>query len=657
MFNSFDLLLLLVVVAVFAYGLYRRFQLWRMGKPEVRTDRPKERLKSLWAYVMGHKRMLRDTYPGWMHLLIFYGFLVPFVVIVITQANFSLPKFLALPLSLLFDFVGALGIVGIVMAAYRRYVQKPENLTYDTSPGNWIALLFLLGIFGLGFCIEGLRIARTQPEWVAWSPVGWIFAQVFSGLADPNQVLLHRLLWRLHLFLVLGFIAFLPYSRMLHIVTGPANIYLRSLMPKGELPAILNFETAETFGVSKVEELTWKQLFDMDACTRCGRCLDHCPGSVTGKPLAPKKNWDSLRAHLEERAALRRKGVDPDGEGEKKLIGDALSEDVIWSCTNCLACAMVCPVFIPCVDKFLEMRRYLVLMESRFPPEVQLVFRNMENNSNPWGVGSGLRADWAKGLEVKTMAEDPEVDLLFWVGCAGSFDDRNKKVATSLVKILKSVGVKFSILGTEEGCCGDSARRIGNEYLYQTLVQTNIEVLKNYGAKKILTMCPHCFNTLKNEYPQFGGKYEVVHYTQFLAGVLGEGKLKLTQPVDKVITYHDSCYLGRANEVYEEPRKILRAIPGLKMVEMERNHIRSFCCGAGGGRMWMEEKLGTRINQERTEQAVKAQAQMVGTACPYCLTMIGDGIKEKGLEESMNAIDLSELVNQAMEKSPAEAKT
>jgi len=652
MFNSFDLILLLVAVAVFAYGIYRRFQLWRMGKPEVRTDQPEERLKSLWAYVMGHKRMLRDTYPGWMHLLIFYGFLVPFVVIVITQANFSLPKFLALPLSLLFDFIGALGIVGIVMAAYRRYVQKPENLTYDTSPGNLIALLFLLGIFGLGFCIEGLRVARTQPDWVGWSPVGWVFSQFFSGLAEPNQILLHRLLWRLHLFLVLGFIAFLPYSRMLHIVTGPANIYFRSLSPKGELPPILNFETAETFGASKVEELTWKQLFDMDACTRCGRCLDHCPGSVTGKPLAPKKNWDSLRAHMEERAALKRKGVDPDGEGQKKLIGDALSEDVIWSCTNCLACAMVCPVFIPCVDKFLEMRRYLVLMESRFPQEVQLVFRNMENNSNPWGVGSGLRADWAKGLEVKTMAEDSEIDLLFWVGCAGSFDDRNKKVATSLVKILKAVGVKFSILGTEEGCCGDSARRIGNEYLYQTLVQTNVEVLKNYGVKKILTMCPHCFNTLKNEYPQFGGKYEVVHYTQFLAEVLGEGKLKLTQPVNKVITYHDSCYLGRANEVYEEPRKILRAIPGLKMVEMERNHIRSFCCGAGGGRMWMEEKLGTRINQERTEQAVKAKAQVVGTACPYCLTMISDGIKEKGLEESMSTIDLSELVNQAMEKPP-----
>jgi Fe-S oxidoreductase/nitrate reductase gamma subunit len=656
MFSSFDLILLGVAAVLFGYGFYRRYRLWMVGKPDPRNDQPRERLKSVWAYVVGHKRMLRDTYPGWMHLFIFYGFVVPFVVVVITQANFSLPKSLALPLSLLFDLIGALGVAGILLAAFRRYVQKPENQTYDTSWGNLVALLLLLGIFGLGFSIEGLRIARTQPEGMAWSPVGWIFSQLFSGLAEPNQVLLHRLLWRLHLFLVLAFVASIPYSKMLHIVTGPANVYFRSLAPKGELPPILNFETAETFGASKIEELTWKQLFDMDACTRCGRCLDHCPGSVTGKPLAPKKNWDSLRAHMEERAALKRRGVDPDGEGQKKLIGDALSEDVIWACTNCLACAMVCPVFIPCVDKFLEMRRYLVLMESRFPQEVQLVFRNMENNSNPWGVGLGLRADWTKGLEVKTMAEDPEADLLFWVGCAGSFDDRSKKVAVSLVKILTSLGVKFSILGTEEGCCGDSARRIGNEYLYQTLVQANIEVLKNYKVKKILTMCPHCFNTLKNEYPQFGGKYEVVHYTQFLAELLGQGKLKLTQPVDKVITYHDSCYLGRANEVYEEPRRILRAIPGLKMVEMERNHIRSFCCGAGGGRMWMEEKLGTRINQERTAQALKTQAQMVGTACPYCLTMLGDGIKEKGLEETLTAVDLAELVEQSLERPAAEEK-
>ena len=648
MFSAFDLFLLFVVAVVFLYGFYRRFRLWRMGKKENRTDRPQERLLSIWAYVVGHKRMLKDAYPGWMHLFIFYGFLIPFVIIVITQANFTLPAPLALPLSLLFDLVGALGIVGLILAFYRRYVKKPDNLTYDTTVGNLIALLFLLGIFGLGFCVEGLRIARTQPGWAGWTPIGWVFSQFFSGMGDANQILLHRLLWRLHLFLVLGFVAFIPYSRMLHIFTGPANVYMRQLTSKGALPPIRDFETAETFGASKLEDLTWKQLFDMDACTRCGRCLDHCPGYQSGKPLAPKKNWDSIRAHMEEKGALIRKGKDPEAEGGKKLIGDVISEDVIWACTNCLACAMVCPVFIPCVDKFLEMRRYLVLMESRFPPEVQLVFRNMENNNNPWGVGLGLRADWAKGLELKTLAEDGEVDFLFWVGCAGSFDDRNKRVATSLVKTLRASGAKFSFLGTEEGCCGDSARRIGNEYLYQTLVQANIEVLNNYGVKKILTMCPHCFNTLKNEYPQFGGNYEVMHYTEFLADALTSGKLKLTKPIDKVVTYHDSCFLGRGNEIYEAPRTILRAIPGLRLVEMERSGVRSFCCGAGGGRMWMEEKIGTRINQMRTEQAVQTKAESVGTACPYCLTMLGDGIKEKGLEESMTSFDLSELVEKAM---------
>ena len=648
MFSSFDLSLLFVVAVVFLYGFYRRSRLWLIGKKENRTDRPKDRLISIWAYVVGHKRMLKDAYPGWMHLFIFYGFLVPFIIIVITQANFTLPASLALPLSLFFDLVGALGIVGLIMAFYRRYVKKPDNLTYDTTVGNLIALLFLLGIFGLGFCVEGLRIARTQPGWAGWTPIGWVFSQFFSGMGDANQILLHRLLWRLHLFLVLGFVAFIPYSRMLHIFTGPANVYMRQLTSKGALPPIRDFETAETFGASKLEDLTWKQLFDMDACTRCGRCLDHCPGYQSGKPLAPKKNWDSIRAHMEEKGALIRKGKDPEAEGGKKLIGDVISEDVIWACTNCLACAMVCPVFIPCVDKFLEMRRYLVLMESRFPSEVQLVFRNMENNNNPWGVGSGLRADWAKGLELKTLAEDGEVDFLFWVGCAGSFDDRNKRVATSLVKTLRASGAKFSFLGTEEGCCGDSARRIGNEYLYQTLVQANIEVLNNYGVKKILTMCPHCFNTLKNEYPQFGGNYEVMHYTEFLADALTSGKLKLTKPIDKVVTYHDSCFLGRGNEIYEAPRTILRAIPGLRLVEMERSGVRSFCCGAGGGRMWMEEKIGTRINQMRTEQAVQTKAESVGTACPYCLTMLGDGIKEKGLEESMTSFDLSELVEKAM---------
>lgn len=647
MAGSFDLLLIFITVVVFLFGFLRRYKLWKMGKPEKRTDRPIERLKLIWAYVLGHKRVLRELYPGLMHLFIFYAFLIPFIVVVITQANFVLPRALALPLSLIFDLIGLLGVIGVLMAAYRRYVQKPENLTYDSSLGNFLALILLLAILVLGFCVEGLRLVRSEPEWANWSPVGWAVSFLFRSLAENDQIILHRLFWRLHLFLVLIFIAYIPYSRMLHIITGPANIYMRSLKPKGVMPPILDFETAETFGASRIEELTWKQLFDMDACTRCGRCLDYCPAALSGKPLAPKKNWDSLRSHMEEKGRLKRKKEAADQE-EKKLIGEVISEEVIWACTTCLACVSVCPVFIPCEDKLLEMRRYLVLMESRFPSEVQLVFRNMENNSNPWGVGLGLRAEWAKGLGVKTMAEEQEVDLLFWVGCAGSFDDRNKKVAVSLVKLLQASGVRFSILGTEEGCCGDSARRIGNEYLYQTLVQANIEVLNSYGVKKILTMCPHCFNTLKNEYPQFGGNYEVIHYTQFLAEALKNGRLRLTNPIEKVLTYHDSCYLGRANEIYEEPRQILRAIPGLTLVEMDRNRMFSFCCGAGGGRMWMEEKLGVRINQMRTDQALRTGASLVATACPYCLTMIGDGIKEKELEEKMAAYDLSELVIQAL---------
>jgi Fe-S oxidoreductase/nitrate reductase gamma subunit len=655
--------LMIVPIVLFLYGIARRWRLWKMGKAEGLTlDRWAQRLRILLTDLLTHRRLLEKPLVGLMHLFLFGGFLVLAIgtLLIAVQEDITLPvasyRFLKGPFylwySLLLDLFGALAIIGVLMALFRRYIYRPQWL--DRIPEDGIILVLILLTLLTGFGVEGLRILSTElaenPDWALWSPVGRAAALIFQGIGITAQAAVghHQVDWWIHALLAFTLIGYIAYSKLLHILTAPVNILIRSLDKEGIIPPIRDFENAESFGASRLEDFTRKELFDLDACTRCGRCLEHCPANLSGKPLAPKRNYDSLRSHMEEKGGwIRRQGKTPEGENGKKLIGEVISEDVIWSCTACMACSHVCPVYIPCMDKLLEMRRYLVLMESRFPTEVQLVFRNMENNNNPWGVGSGLRAEWSKNLGVTTMAEESQVDLLFWVGCAGSFDERNKRVATAIVKILKACGVKFSILGTEEGCCGDSARRIGNEYLYQTLVQANIEVFKGYGVKKILTMCPHCFHTLRNEYPQFGGNYEVLHYTQFFTEALRRGDLALNQPIGKVLTYHDSCYLGRANGIFQEPRDILKAIPGLRLVEMERNRVQSFCCGAGGGRMWMEEKLGTRINQMKTEMAQKTGAEWVGTACPYCLTMIGDGIKELNLEEKMQAFDLAELVLEA----------
>ncbi len=657
-------ILMIIPISLFVWGFIKRWRLWKLGKAEgFKLDRFGERISNLVFDILSHRRLLEKPYAGLMHSFLFWGFLIltAGTTLIFVEMDITLPlasyTFLRgrfyLWFSLLLDLFGVLAILGVLMAFFRRYLYRPQWL--DRILDDFVILTLFLGILVSGFWVEGLRILISEldphPDWAWWSPVGRAIALSLQGTAVTREgaASLHQTFWWIHALLAFGFLGYVAYSKLLHIVTAPLNILFRGLDSEAVIKPITDFENAESFGASKLEDFTRKELFDLDACIRCGRCLEHCPANLSGKPLSPKRNYDDLRAHMEEVGALLRQEKKTETGERKALIGKIISEDVIWACTSCMACSHVCPIYIPCLDKILDMRRYLVLMESRFPSEVQLVFRNLENNQNPWGVGSGLRADWAKGLEVKTMAEEKDVDFLFWVGCAGSFDDRNKKVATSLVKILKACGIKFSILGTEEGCCGDSARRIGNEYLYQTLVQTNIEVFKNYGVNKIMTICPHCFNTLKNEYPQFGGQYEVMHYTHFLADVLGSGRLKLKKPLEKEITYHDSCYLGRANKVYEEPRRIIQAIPGLKLVEMERNHIQSFCCGAGGGRMWMEEKIGTRINQLRTDQALQTKANWVGTACPYCLTMLSDGIKEKGLEESLTAYDLSELVAQAMD--------
>jgi Fe-S oxidoreductase/nitrate reductase gamma subunit len=659
MFSLLDLLLILVALAVCCYGVYGHVCLWLAGQPE---RRGLSLGKGIWfalRYGLFQRYFLKESYPGVMHLLMVVGFFIPLAVIMVTQWPFTLPLTFGTVFAFLLDIIGLAALVGCCLAIVRRYIIKPSRL--DNTRDDALALVLVTSIFFLGFVIEGFRIAITQPPNALWNPVGLFAARVLSGLGltgGAGSVFLHHLIWRIHFFLVLAFVAYLPYSKLFHIVSATLNTILRSTGPKAVLAPITDFETRETYGVTNIAEFTWKQLLDLDACTRCGRCQDQCPAYLTEKPLTPKKLVQDLKNHLQkERPILLGSGKDKEGQALTPIMGNAITDDELWSCTSCMSCMEQCPVFIEQVPKVVDLRRYLVMMESSFPPEVAGVFKNMEVNSNPWGIGLAKRGDWAKGLGVKILSEseDKDIDVLYYVGCSGSFDDRNKKVAASFIQIMQAAGVRFGILGAEEKCCGDSARRMGNEYLFQQLAQENIAAMQQYGVKTVVTTCPHGYNIIKNEYPQLGGVFQVYHHTEFIARLVAEGRLKLTNAVNHKLTFHDSCYLGRYNSIYDQPRKVVGAIPGITLQEMERNRERSFCCGAGGGRMWMEEHLGTRINHSRFEDAVKTKADMIGTACPFCLTMLEDATKDKEMEESIRVRDVAELVLESMHKEETSA--
>ncbi len=647
----------LIVVIIFVYGLIKRIRLWRMGKPENRYDQIGKRITSFLSFGLFHGRILKEPFPGITHLFLFWGFLVLLLGTILIFIQEDLTKllfgtvFIQGSFYLLFSFVldlfGLLAIIGVLLLAFRRYVLKPDRL--DNKPEDLIGLILIFLVLITGFFNEGVRIAITRPDFERFSFVGWEISKIFfSPEANLSSVkTLHAISWWIHLFLAFGLIGYIAYSKLLHLITSALNQFFRSFTPQGEIKPISDIENQETFGVAKLQEFTWKQLLDADACTRCGRCQDNCPAYLSEKPLSPKKVIQDLKDHLTSQGKNLGKG-----EGEKEQItpiaGNVVSEDELWACTTCGACQQACPVFVEVIDKVVDLRRYLVLMESKFSSEVKLFFKNMETNYNPWTIGFATRADWAKDLDLKILAENSDVEYLLFVGCAGSFDERNKKVIRSLVGLLQKAGVNFGILGTEEMCCGETARRMGNEYLAQILMQQNIELFNKYGIKKIVTMCPHCFNTFKNEYHQFEGNYQVFHHTEFLWNLFKEGKLKFKTSVDMTTAYHDSCYLGRHNNIYDAPRKLLGSIQKTKLVEMERNREKSFCCGAGGGRMWMEETLGTRINHMRVDQVASTNASVVATACPYCLTMLEDGIKEKGMENRMAVFDLAELLEKAL---------
>jgi Fe-S oxidoreductase/nitrate reductase gamma subunit len=672
--------------------------MWKaLGKPETenRSGNRSERMKYLFRNVFLQENTFKDGYAGIMHGLIFFGFLVLIfgAAFDATEHHITGPfgwHFLRgnfyLIFSLTMEIFGLFVLIGALMAISRRYLTKPDRLNTkgvsDNKPEDAIILSLLVGVIVTGFIVEALRIHATgSPSWEVWSIFGWLLAKMFIGLDFGIAKIMHQIFWWVHTFIALGFIAYIPYSRLLHIYTTPRNQYMKTMLPTGQIEPIRDFENAETFGVGQINDLTWKQIFDSDACLKCGRCQDGCPAHLSGKPLSPKKLTQDIKTYWLEKAPAAVAALkNPEGEDavekgfvcktldkidayvdsfkkplpevkegeEKALVGDVVDLHELWSCTNCMYCMENCPADIEHVPKVVGMRQYKVLMEADFAPELQLTFRNMENNSNPWGIGAHLRGDWAKDLDIKTLAEDANVEYLFYVGCSGSFDDRGKKVTIAFAKILKAAGVSFGILGTEEGCCGDSAMRGGNEYLYQTMAQMNIEVMDGYGVKKIITICPHGYNALKKDYPHFGGNYEVYHHTEIIADLIAKGRISLKTQTNGLFTYHDSCFLGRYNDIYDQPRRVLKAIPGMKLTEMERNEAKSFCCGAGGARMWMEEDIGERINDMRTDQAIAAGADKIAVACPFCLTMMTDGIKDRSKEETMVALDIAEIVWKAM---------
>lgn len=648
--------LLIPTTVVFAYGVYRRWRLWQAGRPDPGRDGRSDwrrRLGLVWTFVLGHRRLLNDSLGGAMHLMVFYSMSLLFIgtIVVAIDHDLKIPImhgwFYLIFQSLILELAGAFLLIGGLIAIWRRYVRRLPRLhggQRSAAEGDAMQLVFLLLLAGQGFALGALRISGTGDPWAAWSPFSNLLSTVAVGWSSESVVGTYQFFWWFHLATAFAWIAYIPYGKTMHILTSPLNVYYANLCPAAKTLQPIDFETEEQLGVGQISDFTKKDLLDLDACTACGRCQDACPAYAAGTPLTPKMLILSLRRAMT-------------AGDSSPLIGSYIDSDAVWACTTCSACMQQCPVLIEHVPKIIDLRRHLVMEAGEMPDTIADALKSVEDRAHPYKGAGVSRTHWCEDMDLPLLANVKSADVLLWVGCTGAFDPRNQKVIRAFAAVMQAAGLSFAILGDEEACTGDPARRMGHEFSYDLQARANVELLNGYKPKfrRIVTACPHGFNQLANEYRDFGGHFSVMHHSQLLRELIDEGRLPIKASDLDQVTYHDPCYLGRYNNEYQAPRQVLVAA-GKALIEMERSQADSFCCGAGGAHAWMEDThTGVRVNQLRAQEAEATGAKTVCTACPFCLQMLEDGLKTVGDGQASRVCDLAEVVLENLDSRRAAA--
>ncbi len=646
------IVIFVLAILFFIWSCWKRFGLVLKGRPDNRFNAVHKRFWNMLFYAFGQRRVVSKPF-GVNHFVLFWAFMV----LLIANAEFLLnglapdvidlallPDGAYFTLACIFDIVSVLALLSVILAVIRRFTFPPPHT--EARSRDAFTILGMVGVLMIAFFgMHASEIALGAERAAAYMPISNFGASIIpSGASAGSLETAANVFWWIHAVVLLAFLNYLPYSKHMHVLASIPNCFFKSL-EKIRTQSREEFVKGNTFGVGQIEQFPWKGLFDSYACTECGRCSDNCPATFTGKPLEPRLVIHDIKVNMLKNGGKSTGAELPliGGEGE-----GSIAEEVIWECTTCGACMEVCPVFIEHVPRIVDMRRHLVEMKAKFPEELLTLFENMEQRSNPWGIAPAERTKWAADIEVQPF-EAGKTEYLFYTGCAGALDARNRHTTLSMAKILDAAGVSWGTLGKDELCCGDSVRRLGNEYVFDNMARQNIKLFEEKGVRKIITQCPHCYSTLKNDYKQYGVDLEVVHHTEFICNLIESGRLKLKASADLGnVVYHDSCYLGRYNLIYDAPRQVVTAATGKAPTEMERNRDKAFCCGAGGGRMWMEEKEGTLINVARVEEALEKKAETVCVCCPYCMTMFDDGLKDKEAADKVRVLDLAEIVAGAL---------